>query len=131
MQCQLLEFMVNQHYLLHSHVIQNVQISLLLCYKNQLPSDIQDIITRVFNCKLKALQNDLKLLGYYKGDIDGMLSAETLAAIERYKKQNKIPQETEIERVGGVIAAEAAMKSLDNLKQLFEEGSAPKPPLRK
>jgi hypothetical protein len=79
--------------------------------------------------KTKALQKDLKLLGYYKGDIDGTLGAETLAAIERFKTDNQIARDTPLENIEGLIGLRAASRSLDELDRLYKEGSAPKPPL--
>jgi putative peptidoglycan binding protein len=81
--------------------------------------------------KTKALQKDLKLLGYYKGDIDGTLGAEILAAIERFKTDNQIARDTPLENIEGLIGLRAASRSLDELDRLYKEGSAPKPPLRR
>jgi len=81
--------------------------------------------------KTKALQRDLKLLGYYKGNIDGALGAETLAAIERFKTDKQIARKTPLENITGLIALDAASRSVDEMKRLFDDGSAAKPPMRR
>ena len=81
--------------------------------------------------KTKALQSDLKLLGYYKGKIDGALGAETLDAIDRFKTDKQIAQKTPLENITGLIALDAASRTVDEMKRLFDEGSAAKPPLRR
>jgi len=81
--------------------------------------------------KTKALQKDLKMLGYYAGKIDGVLGPQTITAIERYKSVEGLPKETTIENVSELVTLNALQKSLDNLKRLHEELVLPKPPLRK
>src|SRR5262245_11655572 len=81
--------------------------------------------------KTKALQKDLKLLGYYKGDIDGQLGADTLGAIEKFKIAKEIPGERRLEDIEGLIALEALSKNVDELERLYNEGASPKPPLRR
>jgi len=81
--------------------------------------------------KTKALQKDLKTLGYYTGKIDGVLGPQTLAAIEIYKRSKGLPKETTIEGVRNILIGDVLLKSLDKLKRLNEELSSPKPPLRK
>lgn len=81
--------------------------------------------------KTKALQTYLKTLGYYTGDIDGVLGSKTIAAIEQYKKIKGLPKGTTMEEVRGLIAADAALIYLDEMKEIYEKNTVPKPPLRK
>jgi hypothetical protein len=81
--------------------------------------------------KTKALQDDLRMLGYYAGDIDGVLGSRTITAIEQYKKTKGLPKETAMENVRGLIAADVALKYLDKMKEEYEKDTVPKPPLRK
>ena len=81
--------------------------------------------------KTMALQKDLKLLGFYSGNINGVLGPDTIGAIANYKKAKGLAENTSIEDVRQLAAMDAAFKSLDEMKRLYEEGTAPKPPLRK
>lgn len=81
--------------------------------------------------KTKTLQSDLTMLGYYSGDINGVLGSKTIAAIEQYKKIKGIPKKTAMEDVRGLIAADVALKYLDTMKDEYEKDTVPKPPLRK
>ncbi|MBP7552477.1 MAG: VCBS repeat-containing protein [Spirochaetes bacterium] len=47
--------------------------------------------TNLNEAKIKEIQNALKNKGYNPGVIDGKLSAETLAAIEKYQTDNNLP----------------------------------------
>ena len=81
--------------------------------------------------KTKALQKDLKMLGYYTGRIDGALGPQTLAAIEMYKRSKGMPKETTIEGVRKIMTVDTLLKSLDSQKRALEEFSSPVPPLKK
>lgn len=55
---------------------------------------------------VSALQTDLRTLGYYQGDIDGIYGPQTVAAVETFQEDNGLP-------VTGLVdpATQAAMQS--------------------
>lgn len=81
--------------------------------------------------KTKVLQEDLKILGFHTGEINGALDSETITAIDRYKKSKGLPQKTPINELIELIEMDTALKLLDKLKGFYEKGAMPKPPLEK
>jgi hypothetical protein len=63
--------------------------------------------------------------------MDGKLGPQTITAIEGYKRLRGLPKGTAIEDARQSAAMDAALKRLDEIKRLYEEGTEPKPPLRK
>jgi len=81
--------------------------------------------------KTMALQQNLQLLGYYDGNIDGIVGPKTLLAIERYKGKKGISKDEPIESVRDTIAMDASLYALDELKRTYEKETSSKPPLKK
>jgi peptidoglycan hydrolase-like protein with peptidoglycan-binding domain len=77
------------------------------------------------------LQEGLAILGYNLAKIDGVLGPQTLAAMEKYKKDKGLSSTVSVEAICQLVSMDAALKLLDKIQDLYEESAAPKPTLRK
>lgn len=81
--------------------------------------------------KIRALQEGLAILGYNPGKVDGVLGPQTLAAMEKYKRDKGLSSTASVEDIRQLVSMGAALKLLDKMRDLYEESAAPKPTLRK
>jgi hypothetical protein len=79
------------------------------------------------------LQEGLATLGYgYNvGKVDGALGPQTLAAMEKYKRDKGLSSTASVGDIRQLVSMDTALNLLDKMQDLYEESAAPKPTLRK
>jgi hypothetical protein len=66
--------------------------------------------------KIRALQEGLAVLGYNSGKVDGVLSHQTLAAMEKYKRDKGLSSTASVEDIRQLVSMDAALKLLEKMR---------------